>query len=120
MILRHLHENQRDAIGIGDVHLVQGPRLLTGFSGDLDAARAKLVLGGVQVAHLQPERAGENPVGIGRPAVPGQFEQGLPCEKDCATGILAGDREAQGVPVEARSPWGAAASGWRGSPFSPP
>lgn len=35
---RNLHEDQRDAVGVDDVHLMQPPQLLTGLAGDRHAA----------------------------------------------------------------------------------
>ncbi len=57
MRLGHLHEDQRDAVGIGHMHLVQPPGFLPGFARDGNAAVGQFLLGGVDVADLQPERA---------------------------------------------------------------
>ena len=59
MGLGDLDEDQRHAVGIGDVHFVQSPRFLLGLPGDVDATAFEFGLGGVDVADLQPERAGE-------------------------------------------------------------
>ena len=52
MLGRDLHEDQRDAVGIDDVHLVQPPRFLTGLAGDGHTALGQLALGLVNVADL--------------------------------------------------------------------
>ena len=38
MLGRNLHENQRDAVGIDDVHFMHSPRLLASLAGDRHAA----------------------------------------------------------------------------------
>ncbi len=60
MILGYLDEDQRHAVGVDDVHLVQSPRFAPGLAGDLDAAvLAARVCVASQVAHLKPQRTRE-------------------------------------------------------------
>ena len=97
MGLGHLHEDQRDAVGIGHVHFVQTPRFLPGFAGDWHAAVGQLLLGGVDVAHLEPQRAARV-----RFAVAGKLDQRLTGVEDRARAVVAGDRQAELVAVEAQ------------------
>ena len=75
MALGDLDEDERDAIGVDDMHLVQRPRLLTCLAGDDHTALAQLLLDGVDIADLQPQRSREAAGGVVRPAVTGQFDQ---------------------------------------------
>ncbi len=75
MTLGNLDEDERDAVGIGDVHLVQTPRFAPRLARDRHAAAAQFGLGGFQVAHLQPQRAGKRSAGMVRLPETGQFQQ---------------------------------------------
>jgi hypothetical protein len=70
MGLGHLDEDQGDAVGVGHLHLVQTPRLFCSRARDRHTAAGQLLLGGVHVAHLQPQR----PRGV-RSTVAGQLDQ---------------------------------------------
>ena len=91
----HLDEDQRDAVGIGHVHFVQTPRFLPRRTRDRHPAVGQLLLGGVDVAHLQPHRAR----GV-RSAVACELDQRLAGVEDGARTVVTGDREAELVAVE--------------------
>ena len=55
MLGRNLHENQRDAVGIDDVHFMHSPWLLTSLAGDRHAAPRAVVIAR-QAAHRVPRR----------------------------------------------------------------
>ena len=75
MLSWDLHEDQRDTIRISDVHLVQAPRFLARLTGDRNTARGQFILGGVDIAHLQPQGAGEGTLPTRGCTVPSQFNQ---------------------------------------------
>lgn len=47
VVVGYLDEDERDAVGVGDVHFVQPPRLLAGFPADRHSFGCQLVLGDV-------------------------------------------------------------------------
>ena len=63
VIAGYLDEDQRDAVGIGDVHFVQTPRFAAGLAGDRHASALQLCLRRGHIAHLQPQRTRERPAG---------------------------------------------------------
>ena len=74
MIGRNLHENEVNAVRIGDPHFVQSPRFGAGLPSNRDAAGGQLLLDRVNVADLQPQCAGKRR-GIDRtPVVPGDLD----------------------------------------------
>ena len=75
MLSWDLHEDQRDTVRISDVHLVQAPRFLASLTGYRNTARSQFILGGVDIAHLQPQGAGEGTLRIRGCTVPSQFNQ---------------------------------------------
>lgn len=75
MTLGNLDEYQCDPVWVGHMHLVQAPRFAAGLASDRHASADQLGLGSLEVAHLQPQRAGKRSPRMVRLAVTGQFEQ---------------------------------------------
>src|SRR5689334_14768055 len=95
MILGNLDEDQQHAVRVDDVHFVQPPRLLRCATGDFDSTAAEFLLGGIDVADLQPHRAAR-----AGPAVAGDLDQRLALVEHRARTVVAGDRQAELVAVE--------------------
>jgi hypothetical protein len=101
MIARDLDEHDGHSVGVLDPHLVQPPRLSSGFTGHCHARRDKTFVLNPYVTDLQPDPQRSAGLVVGRT---GYLEESLAKEEDqpriFGRSELAVDRKSEDVAVE--------------------